>query len=67
MENIPISILNTFKNINIISNLCEFVKSLQLGKLLKFSRTTMYKYVNLGVFYLKNIDLPRKVRYKKKR
>ena len=29
-----------------------------------FSRTTMYKYVNLGVFSLKNIDLPRKVRYK---
>ena len=29
-----------------------------------FSRTTMYKYINLGVFSLKNIDLPRKVKYK---
>lgn len=27
----------------------------------------MYKYVNLGVFSLKNIDLPRKVRYKKEK
>lgn len=29
-----------------------------------FSRTTMYKYINLGVFSIKNIDLPRKVKYK---
>lgn len=34
---------------------------------IKFSRTTMYKYVNLGVFSLKNIDLPRKVKYKKRK
>lgn len=32
-----------------------------------FSRATMYKYVNLGVFSFKNIDLPRKVRYKKRK
>lgn len=32
-----------------------------------FSRTTMYKYVNLGVFSIKNIDLPRKVKYKKRK
>lgn len=34
---------------------------------LNFSRTTMYKYVNLGVFSIKNIDLPRKVKYKKRK
>lgn len=32
---------------------------------ISFSRTTMYNYVNLGVFSFKNIDLPRKVKYKK--
>lgn len=32
-----------------------------------FSRATMYNYVNLGVFSFKNIDLPRKVRYKKRK
>lgn len=32
-----------------------------------FSRATMYKYVDLGVFSIKNIDLPRKVRYKKRK
>ncbi|MDO5556608.1 MAG: IS30 family transposase [Clostridia bacterium] len=34
---------------------------------IKFSRSTMYKYVELGVFSFKNIDLPRKVRYKKRK
>lgn len=34
---------------------------------IKFSRTTMYKYVDLGVFSFKNIDLPRKVKYKKRK
>ena len=34
---------------------------------IKFSRTTMYNYVNLGVFSFKNIDLPRKVKYKKRK
>ena len=32
-----------------------------------FSRTTMYNYVDLGVFSFKNIDLPRKVRYKRRK
>ena len=32
-----------------------------------FSRATMYKYVDLGVFSFRNIDLPKKVRYKKRR
>jgi len=32
-----------------------------------FSRTTMYKYVDLGVFSFRNIDLPRKVKYKKRK
>lgn len=32
-----------------------------------FSKTTMYKYINLGIFKFKNIDLPRKVRYKKRK
>lgn len=32
-----------------------------------FSKATMYNYVNLGVFSFKNIDLPRKVRYKKRK
>lgn len=31
---------------------------------LYFSKTTFYKYVNVGVFSLKNIDLPKKVTYK---
>ena len=34
---------------------------------ISFSRATMYKYVDLGVFSFKNIDLPRKVRYKKRK
>lgn len=32
-----------------------------------FSKATMYNYVDLGVFSFKNIDLPRKVRYKKRK
>ena len=32
-----------------------------------FSRATMYNYVDLGVFSFRNIDLPRKVRYKKRK
>ena len=32
-----------------------------------FSRATMYKYVDLGVFSFRNIDLPRKVKYKKRK
>lgn len=34
---------------------------------ISFSRTTMYNYVDLGVFSFKNIDLPRKVKYKKRK
>ena len=34
---------------------------------INFSRATMYNYVNLGVFSFRNIDLPRKVRYKKRK
>ncbi|MDD3341923.1 MAG: IS30 family transposase [Bacilli bacterium] len=34
---------------------------------IKFSRSTMYNYVDLGVFSFKNIDLPRKVKYKKRK
>ena len=34
---------------------------------LSFSRSTMYKYVDLGVFSFRNIDLPRKVKYKKRK
>ena len=34
---------------------------------IKFSRATMYNYVDLGVFSFKNIDLPRKVKYKKRK
>lgn len=32
--------------------------------ILYFSKVTFYKYVNIGVFSLKNIDLPKKVIYK---
>lgn len=32
-----------------------------------FSRATMYKYVDLGVFSFRNIDLPRKVKYKRRK
>ena len=34
---------------------------------ISFSRTTMYNYIDLGVFSLKNIDLPRRVKYKKRK
>ena len=34
---------------------------------IKFSRMTMYNYVDLGVFSFKNINLPRKVKYKKRK
>lgn len=32
-----------------------------------FSRATMYNYIDLGVFTAKNLDLPRKVKYKKRK
>lgn len=32
-----------------------------------FSKATMYNYVDLGVFSFRNIDLPRKVKYKKRK
>ena len=31
-----------------------------------FSRTSLYKYIDLGIFSARNINLPRKVRYKKR-
>ena len=34
---------------------------------ISFSRATMYNYVDLGVFSFRNIDLPRKVKYKKRK
>ena len=34
---------------------------------ISFSRSTMYKYIDLGVFSFKNINLPRKVKYKKRK
>lgn len=34
---------------------------------INFSRATMYNYVDLGVFSVRNIDLPRKVKYKKRK
>ena len=34
---------------------------------ISFSRTTMYNYVDLGVFSFRNIDLPRKVKYKNRK
>lgn len=36
-------------------------------ELLPFSKSTFYRYVDLGLFNVKNIDLPRKVRYKVKK
>lgn len=35
--------------------------------ILYFSKTTFYKYVNDGVISLTNLDLPRKVKYKKRK
>lgn len=32
--------------------------------ILPFSKSTFYKYIDLGIFNIKNIDLPRKVRFK---
>lgn len=34
---------------------------------LPFSKQTMYTYINLGVFSFRNIDLPRKVKYHKRK
>lgn len=34
---------------------------------INFSRATMYNYVDLGVFSVRNIDLPRKVKYRKRK
>ncbi len=34
---------------------------------LYFSRVSMYNYINLGIFSFNNIDLPRKVKYKKRK
>lgn len=36
-------------------------------ELLPFSKSTFYKYVDLGLFNINNIDLPRKVRFKVKK
>jgi IS30 family transposase len=36
-------------------------------ELLKFSKTTFYKYIDLGILNVRNIDLPRKVKYKVKK
>lgn len=35
--------------------------------ILYFSKTSFYKYVNLGVLSLSNLDLPKKVKYKKRK
>lgn len=35
--------------------------------ILYFSKTTFYKYVNLGILSLTNLDLPKKVKYKKRK
>ena len=32
---------------------------------LSFSKTTFYKYTDMGIFDFRNIDLPRRIRYKK--
>ncbi len=36
-------------------------------ELLNFSKSTFYKYIDLGILNVRNIDLPRKVRLKQKR
>ena len=35
--------------------------------LIYFSKPTFYKYIDMGVFSLTNLDLPKKVKYKKRR
>ena len=35
--------------------------------ILCFSKTTFYKYVDIGIFSLTNADLPKKIRYKKRK
>ena len=35
--------------------------------ILYFSKTTFYKYIDLGVLSLSNLDLPKKVKYKKRK
>jgi IS30 family transposase len=36
-------------------------------EILNFSKTTFYKYIDLGILNVRNIDLPRKVKYKVKK
>lgn len=36
-------------------------------EILPLSKSTFYKYINLGILNVNNIDLPRKVRYKVKK
>lgn len=67
----------TDEEINIINkNIVPLIKNkkqsvnqvfINHSDILYFSKTTFYKYVNDGVISLNNIDLPRKVKYKKRK
>lgn len=63
-----ISIIN--KNIvSLIKNKKQSVNQVFINHpdILYMSKTTFYKYVNNGVIQLSNLDLPRKVKYKKRK
>ena len=68
ITNEEIEIIN--KNIvPLIKNKRQSVNQVYINHpdILYFSKTTFYKYVNEGIILLSNMDLPRKVRYKKRK
>ena len=68
IENKEIDIIN--KNIApLIKNKNQSVNQIYINHpdILYFSKPTFYKYVNDGVILLSNLDLPRKVKYKKRK
>lgn len=68
MNNEEIEIIN--KNIvPLIKNKNQSINQIYINHpdVLYFSKPTFYKYVNEGVIMLSNLDLPRKVKYKKRK
>lgn len=69
-EGIKISKQEIYEIDNIISPLIKYNKQtvnhvyINHPDLLYFSKPTFYSYINRGLFSCRNIDLPRKVRYK---
>ena len=68
LTNDEITIIN--KNIvPLVKNKKQSVNQIFINHpdILYFSKTTFYKYINEGIISLTNLDLPRKVKYKKRK